>query len=385
MRTMGGITAVCFFLLAFGESNAAPVVFSTGDEAVAYQLNVAHTGSTNLSTGFKTPLTQIWSVDLRVDQSYPVIADGVVFTVGSDEVVTSLDVTTGKVRWSKALSPGVRSLILGPAYDNGTLFVLNTSDLLTALSAKNGKTLWATQLSQLVSDASPMAVNGQVFVGGTGIGGTLYALDEASGNVQWSKDVFNGDFSSPAYGGGGIFVTYPCWFYKFDPATGAFDWYWSGGVEGGGGETPVVFNKRVYIQDIACGALIAKTSNGKFTGKFDEPAAGVNPTLFAGSNGKPIGLSLSGNAVVAWNGKNGKQLWSFVGDEDPSTLPIVVNGTIVAGSSSPPKLYFLNEKGQQLWSTQPPGGSVTSLAAGEGTLIVVGGNFVTAYMPSTPR
>jgi len=388
MRAVGGaILAACFGVaICEGQASAAPVVVTTAsDEAVAYQINVAHTGSTNLSTGFKTPLTQLWSVNLSVMQSYAVIAEGAVFTVGSDGVVTSLDVTTGTTRWSKPLSVGVRSQILGPAYDNGTLFVLNTSDLLTALSAKNGKTQWVSQLSQLFSDAPPMAVNGQVFVGGTETGGTLYALDEATGHVQWSEPVQNGDFSSPAYGGGAVFVSYPCQFYKFDPATGEREWYYNGGVEGGGGETPVFFNKKVYIEDLDCGSLIVKASNGKFVGKFDEPFAGVNqnPTLFTGSNGKPIGLSLSGNSIVAWNGKNGKQLWSFVGDADPSSFPIVVNGIVVDGTYDG-SVFFLDEKGRQLWSTKTPN-QVSSFSAGEGTLIVVSENFVTAYVPSAPR
>jgi outer membrane protein assembly factor BamB len=354
---------------------------ASSEDAVAYQLNVAHTGSTTFSGGFSTPLKQIWSVNVGDGLSYAVIADGAVIVVGDDNFVTALDVTTGKKRWSRALSN--LSSNVGPAYENGLVFVQNTSDLLTALYTKNGKTKWVTQLPlQPGSDTSPMAVNGQVFAVGNGEAGYFYDVNETDGRVQWYKLVENGFFSSPAFDGTGVIVTYPCRYYKFDPATGNVVWHYYGAVEGGGGSTPVYFQKNVYIEDdIGCGDIIGNSKNGFFKGAFPKGGMGPwgNPTLFKASNGLPVGISSDPYHLTAWNGRTGKVLWTFGTDHLLQTYPIVVNGTIIEGSNTN-ILYFVNEKGKQIWSTTVPS-NISSVAAGEGTLIVVGGTTVTALVP----
>ena len=377
-------SAAILLLACVHAAQAQPSFRGTYPEyATAYQLNPAHTGSIDFATGFKPPLKEAWSVDLSATQSAPAIAEDKVFTIGDDGIVTALDVTNGRKHWSKGLAKGDLPNLLGPAYDNGQLFVLNTSLLLTALVARSGKTKWVTQLpNENFADAPPMAADGQVYVGGTGEAGRLYAVDESSGAIRWQNFVENGDFSSPAYDGAGIYVAYPCHFYKFERVTGNILWDYKGGVEGGGGESPVVFGNRVYLQDITgCGDIIARAKDGFFLGSFDEGRMNLwgSPTIFANSKAKPVGVSLVDKTLVGWNGANGAMLWSFSGSGPFSTAPIVVNGTIFAGSDDG-KLYAVSEKGRRVWNTTLAG-PVTELAAGQGTLIVIMGSKIAAFVP----
>jgi outer membrane protein assembly factor BamB len=85
-------------------------------------------------------------------------------------------------------------------------------------------------------------------------------------------------------------------------------------------------------------------------------------------------------------------LWSFAGDGHLATTPIVVNNYVFIGSTSG-NLYAVDAtSGQQVW-TQNLGaaipanaeynGTYTSLAAGDGLLLVPNGTKLTAFVLST--
>jgi outer membrane protein assembly factor BamB len=345
------------------------------DFAVTYQINPAHSGSIKL-TGFTTPLTKRWSVNLGSSLSYAVIADGLVFVNASNDVTYALKLATGATRWSKTSGGG----LLGPAYDNGSLFLVTGGGLMSALSARNGAQQWSAQMpGQYSFSSAPMAVNGQVFTGGAGSGGTVYAVDEKTGTVKWTQSVANGDDSSPAYGDNGIYVSYPCQYYKFDPKTGSPLWHDSTGCDGGGGDTPAYFGGDVYIQDWTSGNYVFNANTGAQAGTFGANN-GDTPAFLAEGKTRGLGYSLSQGTLYAWKTTTETNVWSFTGDGQLSTMPIVINAMVVEGSGSG-NVYALDAKsGAQLWTDQTASG-VTSLAAGQGTLIVVSGNVVTAYGP----
>lgn len=346
-----------------------------GEFAVAYQINPAHSGAITFSAGFSTPLKKVWSENLGSSLTYPIIAGGRVFVNSSAGVTYALDLATGTTKWSKNTGTG-----LGSAYDNGSVFLVTSGGLLSSLSAKSGKTLWATQMPDQYSFSSaPMAIKGQVFVGGAGVGGDVYAVDESTGTLQWEEGVENGDDSSPAYGENGIYVSYPQQYYKFDPATGNTDWHYSGDGEGGGGNTAVYYGGRVYIQDWTSGNSILDANNGNILGTFGANN-GDPPAFYKLVNGKKTGFSLYNGTLYGWKVSSGTNIWTFTGDNSLSTPPIVVNGLVIEGSSSG-EVYALDAAtGSQQWSDNT-GSGVTALAAGQGTLVVVSNDVITAYVP----
>ena len=153
------------------------------------------------------PLEMKWSRDFSssgVDTiSYPLIAGGMVFVTTANangnygNTLWALDENTGMTIWSVDL-PGTY-FFADAAYGSGKVFVVNFDGLMKAFDAGSGTLLWSVNLpDQYAVTSAPTAVNGIVFIGGAGSGGTVYAVDETNGAVLWTMPVENGDSSSPA-------------------------------------------------------------------------------------------------------------------------------------------------------------------------------------------
>jgi outer membrane protein assembly factor BamB len=251
-----------------------------------------------------------------------------------------------------------------------------------AFDAGTGNQLWSTLLTgQYSFRAPPTAANGFVYTGAAGSGGTLYAVDQATGNLVWSQQVQNGDNSAPAVTADGVYVTYPCWSYDFRPATGESIWNNNTGCEGGGGATPVVANGLLYSPNGVSGynGGIFNAENGASGGTY----VADSPPAFSATMGYYLqGGTLRGITVI-----NNTVMWSFAGDGQLAGSPIVVNQYVFIGSASG-NLYALDgSTGQQMWQVslgsaidatvyQMP---MSSLAAGDGLLVVPAGTRVTAY------
>jgi outer membrane protein assembly factor BamB len=227
-------------------------------------------------------------------------------------------------------------------------------------------------------------VNGIVFTGGAGTGGTVYAVNETNGAVLWMMPVENGDHSSPAVVSGKVFVSYACpQAYAFNAVTGQQLWHYSGSCEGGGGATPVVHAGQVYVRDsffTQTNGLVLDATTGAKVGGFN---CGPPPAFFGN-----LALFLYGGTLRGVDSTTGRTLWSFAGDGGLSSAPLIVNKTIYIGSSSG-TLYGLNASGQQVWSTQV-GAAIpapdeqdatltTGLGAGDGLLVVPAGSVLAAY------
>jgi len=357
-----------------------PVVLgaSQAEEAVAYQINPAHSGNITFAAGFAAPLKQIWAKNLGATLSYPVIADGMVFVTASDNSVTALNVLTGAQVYKKSV--GGATSTLGPAYDNGKIFVLGDGGLLSSYTSTTGRPGWSALMpNQWSFSSAPSAMNGFVYTGGAGDGGTLYAVNETNGAMAWMQGVANGDDSSPAIGDGGVYVSYPCQYYKFDPVSGKLLWLYNNGCDGGGGNTPVYFAGRVYVQDWSSGNYTLDAKTGALKGSF-AASNGYPPAFGVDSKGHKFSVSFNSGTLRAWNVSTQNIYWSFAGDGQLSTAPIIVNDMVIEGSASG-EVYALGlAKGRRLWSANT-GSAVTHLSAGLGTLIVISGQTVTAYVP----
>ena len=79
------------------------------------------------------------------------------------------------------------------------------------------------------------------------------------------------------------------------------------------------------------------------TGEFnsDTPPAFIDNLALYFQSGTLVGVDIP----------SGQQLWSFAGNGDLTSAPVIVNQTIYIGGSSG-TLYGLNTSGQQIWSTQ---------------------------------
>jgi outer membrane protein assembly factor BamB len=375
---------------------AAAIAFGPGaqaqaQDAVAYQINVAHSGAAKID-GFRGKLTQVWSKDLGDLVSYPLIAEGIVFvTVRGGKggnygtYLYALDAVSGNVVWKQIINGTY--FWSNAAYENGNIFVVNFDGLVRAFAAQTGTKVWQSQMpNQYAFSSPPTAVNGTLYVGGAGSGGTLYAVDETNGHVKWQQGVANGDNSSPAFGDSGIYVTYPCQYYKFAPDTGDPLWHVSTGCDGGGGRTPVYAFGQVYVRDNP--NVVLSSDSGQTLGNFSAQPA---PAFFS-HKGTKYGVALSGGTLTGFDFNTQAPLWTFKGDGQLSTAPIVVGRWVVEGSYSG-ELYVLDAlQGTTRWSENVGQGilgpdeqnvsqPLTGLGAGGGLVVVPAGSELVAYAP----
>jgi outer membrane protein assembly factor BamB len=377
LGSVSGSTVVTVF-----QANPSPT--PPLSQSVAYQIDYAHSGRAVFGTPLTFPASPTWSVTLDGAASYPLIAGNKVFvttarTSGGSSLY-ALDQQTGTVVWGPiAISTSRRWAT--PAYDHGKVFVVDADGILKSFDAVTGQVGWRTQLPGQASffSSPPTAVNGLVYVGGTG---TLFAVDESTGSVLWTAAVSNGDDSSPAVSSDGVFVTYPCQAYKFDPISGASLWHYSGGCSGGGGKTPAYANGLLYMRDWTNPlGLIFDAATGTQTGNFTATAipAFSTTTGFFLNAGSLKGIDLSSHNVM----------WTFVGDGNLVSTPIEIDQVVIVGSSSGNVYAVDSATGSQIWSGSAGSGisggeGQTGFGAGEGYLIVPAGNVLTAWHISGP-
>jgi outer membrane protein assembly factor BamB len=361
------------------------------DLAVTYQINTLHTGAITTPT-LIPPLKVKWSVDLKATVSYPLIAENKVFVIAgpdsSNEVnLYALDAQTGHRLWGPVLIPEGAYYWAAAAYDNGVIYVVpNTvpgfSDgEMLAFNAHNGRAIWSITLpGQYFFTAPPTALNGVVYTGGAGGGGTVYAVRETDGKLLWTGSVENGDNSSPVVTQRAIYVSYVCpQTYKFGAKTGNEIWHYSGGCEGGGGATPVLHDHLLYVRDWSESnghdGEILDAIKGTYVGFFDADFAPalLNKTAF---------YVQSGN-VNAVDTATGATIWTAIpaSGDFYSTPPIVVNGIVYVGTNLGKLLGYRAKTGINVVSknmkysiSAPETGNVGSpesgLGAGQGILVV---------------
>jgi len=355
-------------------------------DAVSYQINAAHSGFVTFSN-VSLPSSSTWSVNVGGTPSYALIVGGVVYVTvlaNNSTHLLALDATNGAKVWG----PIAITLSANVTYDNGHIFVVYATPgpngvlIIEALDAATGAEQWSAVAAGQYIYAPPVALDGIVF---TDNGGAITAFNEATGAQLWQAN-FDGGNGSVALTVDGVYAAAPCNVGAYQPATGARLWYNNYGCDGGGGATPVVANGLVYAPTaVGYSGNIVNAETGAIEGAF---SADITPAFSAST-----GFFLFNGTLLGIQQSNSQLLWSFAGDGDLVTAPVVVNNYVFIGSSSG-NLYAVDAaSGQQVWiqnlgaaipsTTEFAQGFYTGLAAGDGLLVVPDGNNVTAFTLST--
>jgi outer membrane protein assembly factor BamB len=352
-------------------------------QAVGIHIDYAHTGRATVANGSPVfPASAAWETTLDNNVSYPVIADGKVFVltdgslaagVGTGRSLYALDETNGHVLWGPVQLRFESFTYSAHAFDHGRIFVIDYNGRLSAHDAATGAEQWSLTLQEQSGGfySAPTAVNGIVYVGGPD---TLYAVDQKTGAMLWRAAApRGGTVSSPTVMPGGVFATAPCQAYMFEPLSGSLLWHFSGASSGGGRGTPSVYiNNQIYALDSCRGPddpFPGRTFNaatGTQTGSFDAAAL---PAF-----SEQDGFFLANGTLTARNQFSGNTLWSFTGDGELTTSPIVVDDFVVIASRLG-KVYALKASdGSVAWSATTS--SPIHYSEGDGTPTVLGGNAV---------
>jgi outer membrane protein assembly factor BamB len=200
--------------------------------------NAAHDPGISMLGGQFAPL---WSADIGEGTAYrrripcpPVVAAGMMFSMGADGTVTAFDIRTGNMIWRASIRPprsrslnvgggisyadgylyaatGLGEIIRfdaktgtirwrqplgvparsGPAIGAGGIFVSLIDSSIVGLDVNTGKTIWSHQASipqTGVLGLPAPAVSGSIVVAGFG-SGDLLALNALTGEVLWTDNL----------------------------------------------------------------------------------------------------------------------------------------------------------------------------------------------------
>lgn len=284
-------------------------------------INAAHDGA-QPDEAIRTPLTKRWSVNIAGAVSYPLIADGRVFLTYADGAtkLAAYALETGTPLWG----PLVLASGVWLAYGGGNLFGLDQSGVVRAWDGATGRPLWAATLTMQWSfEYPPVATGGLVYVNGLGFGGTIYAIDGATGALRWTTG-YDGGEGAVTIGDGILYEVGGCQEVSaMDALTGqALKVIRLTSCTGGGGGMAVYNQRRIWVLDTVLGDVIIDPTGTRLGSFFGRTPAVQGGTAF-----------YSEENVTAVDVVSGATKWSTPVD-GLCTTPIVAGrgGQVFVGS-----------------------------------------------------
>jgi outer membrane protein assembly factor BamB len=160
-----------------------------------------------------------WSVQVGEGYSSPIAGGGRVFVHARrdpDEVVLAIDLATGRVAWEQKYAapieknPYAKQMAKGPystpLLSEGRLYTLGTTAILSAWNASTGALVWRKDFSSRIDTSklfcgtamSPLLTKSGIIVHvGDDRGGSILALDPATGKEKWTTSVRGPGYASP--------------------------------------------------------------------------------------------------------------------------------------------------------------------------------------------
>jgi outer membrane protein assembly factor BamB len=288
---------------------------------------------------------------------------------GESESVVCYRADTGKVVWARGEAGRHSDMAAGagpratPAFADGRVFAVTAEGVVTALRARTGEPLWRVNLEERFQakkpvfghSASPLVVGDRVFVNPAAADAPrLVALNAATGETAWQADAKGTDgYSSPhpatlagvpqvlLFNGTGLF--------GHDPASGRelwrYDWATKqneptsvqplvlpdGRVVVGGGNVGTG-TRCVKVRRAGDGWAVDEVwKTTKFTPKFNDVVR-VGDALFGLDGGRLVCLDLSSGNVLWKEGQYGSGQLLLVGDK---LLVVSESGQLACVSAKP--------------------------------------------------
>ena len=263
----------------------------------------------------------------------PSVVDDIVVIAPNGEEVQAFDLLLEEVRtnkiWETDSGGNVLARASAPTIYDGTVYVTNddAAPHCYALDLWTGEVEWTFDGESL--GEAPTVVEGLVYV--CGDGGTLYALDAATGDEEWSYAIGEAFTTAPTVADGTVYVGSGDYhLYAVDAETG--DEEWSFDTEGTVAATPTVADGIVYAGGGGQHLYAIDATSGQeqwsfATGGWITSVTVANDTVF---------VSNQAGLVIAVDVASGDESWRFEDSDEPR-----LGGLIVVDGV----LYFYNDGG----------------------------------------
>jgi eukaryotic-like serine/threonine-protein kinase len=308
--------------------------------------------------------------------SSPAIAGRLLYVGSTDGYLYAVDIESGAVKWKFATKARVVS---SPAVAGGVVYFASYDGWFYAVDALSGTLKWrfnntgerrfaashihgALPVGEIMPDpfdcylSSPAVWHGMVYFGSGD--GFSYALNAATGAVQWKFQTGNVVHASPAISGGTLFIgSWDSYFYAIDAVSGKEKWRFKTGEDlsihnqVGIQSSAAVDHGTVYFgcRDSHLYALDAIT--GKVRWSFSTGSSWVisSPAVL---NGR-VYFATSDTAIFyALDASSGKELFSLKFHFPFFSSPAIAGNTLYIGSHDG-KLSAINlATGARAWEFQ---------------------------------
>ncbi len=324
-------------------------------------LNPHTVGDLNVKWSYNTGPYNAWGS--------PMVVDGMVY-VSSDNDLYALNAKTGDLRWK--FTPAKEDFIDSyPAVANGVLYLGTDNNGLYALSAQTGAVLWNyTSVNEWAS--TPLVADGLVFFGDRE--GYFYALNAHSGTLVWKSRLGSGNISSPAsFANGVVYVAGGDGnLNALNAKTGAKLWMFTNGYFYSA--SPTVADGVVYLGSNLVGYPNKLYAVNASTGEqlWSYSTSDVVQSSPAVADG--VVYFSSEETLYALNAYTGDLLWSYATGAYILSDATIAEGVVYVGSTYPNNVAALNAtSGTLLWS-YATGGSVQDPTVANGTVYVASYN-----------
>jgi outer membrane protein assembly factor BamB len=220
------------------------------------------------------------------------------------------------------------------------------------MDAATGLQLWSFHIDGDIGKSPPLVWGGDVYLGS--LDGDFYAIDAATGTLDWKLDTWD------VWGGAAIsgttlyFGSDQSKLWAVNASTGSVKW--TATLGGKVRCTPSVKNGVVYVgaDDYKVRAYNATTGALKWTSQTF-PNKGIvrsSPAIWDGKVYIDTGeTDPMGSSIYALDIDNGDTIWSHTMADYATSSPAVANGVVYTGSFDHQIYAFDARTGDKLWSS----------------------------------
>lgn len=316
----------------------------------------------NAPTVWPKALTQKWRVSVGSGYSSPVISQSNAYVHtrrDEEEIVSSIDLKTGKVIWSNSYAASFAknqyAVKMGkgpnstPIIYNGNLYTLGVTGILSSFDAKTGKLKWRKDYSQFVDTSklfcgtamSPLIEKGALIVHvGDDRKGWVVAFDLENGKERWKWEGDGPGYASPIVfeieGTRQIVTLTDKSVVGLDSSSGKLLWKfpypdeWNENII-----TPVVYQKSLIVSGVRQGTRAIKITKDKNTWSAAELWSNPKATMYMSSpvvDGDYLyGLVSSRKGqFFCLNAKTGETVWITEGREAANASLVYAKNVLFA-------------------------------------------------------
>ncbi len=302
----------------------------------------------------------------------PIVADGTVYSGCADNSLYAVDADTGEEEWSFQADHRIEST---PQYADGTVFVGSYDQHVYAIDAATGEVQWDVETDGLIR-GSPKVADGTVYIGvgchnlacewyakETSDTGWLYALDAATGETQWHRELGTEVVSTPAVGERDLFIgSSDGYLYALDRSSGeqqwryrTRQWIWSSPTLAFGTVLFTDWDSEVHAVDAATGER--EWTYDSFGSYISGSTAVDEEAVYFGHTpaNAPPDPTRSNAEVFALERRSGDELWTHTTDAlEIGSSPVITDDAVYIGSHSQKDeagtgVYALTKEGSRQW------------------------------------